>query len=93
MKTVAKDCFGEGSTRSGGTPNPSALRHSTFGFRYFPSSASSVQSVVIRGSLLSLPIRAHFRHGTNPSQGGRGYGRNGTKGLTYTLVYSKKYLT
>ena len=52
-----------------------------------------MQSVVIRGSLLSLPIRGHFRHGTNPSQGGRGYGRNGTKGLTYTLVYGEKYLT
>jgi hypothetical protein len=25
-----------------------------------------------------LPIRGHFRHGTNPFQGGRGYGRNGT---------------
>ena len=52
------------------------------------------ERVSIRGSLSQLLcIRGHFRHGTNPSQGGRGYGRNGTKGLTYTLVYSKKYLT
>ena len=39
--------------------------------------------------LFFLPISVHFRHRTHPSQGGRGYGRNGTKGLTYTLVYSE----
>jgi len=44
----------------------------------------------IGGGKWSVRVGIHYRAVGKFEGSGRGYGRNGTKGLTYTLVFSKK---